>query len=62
MGDPETLNVAIGLRTNGTIDSALGLEVESAMEMVGSELTEVAGESDGKVKWGHKLLCLYGGE
>lgn len=62
MGDAEALDVAIGLCTNGTVDGALGLEVKSAMEVVGAEFTKVAGEGDGEIEWGHELLCLNGGK
>ena len=49
----------VGQSTHGFADGPAGLEVQSAMKMVGTYLTEVTGEDDRKIKRGSKRRRLH---
>ena len=50
VGDTDTRNISVRQRTYRFAYGATGLEIQSAMKMVGTYLAKVTGENDGKIK------------
>ena len=59
VGDTDTRNISVRQRTYRFAYGATGLEIQSAMKMVGTYLAKVTGENDRKIKRRSEgsLLC-----
>ena len=60
VGDTDTRNISVRQRTYRFAYGATGLEIQSAMKMVGTYLAKVTGENDGKIKRRDEggLVCI----
>ena len=60
VGNADTRNISVGQSAYRLAYGSTGLEIQSAMKMVGTYLAEVTGESDGKIKRRDEggLVCI----
>ena len=59
IGDANTGNISVGERTYRFANDTLSLEIEPSMKMVSPDFSEVAAQSQCKVKWRNKSSLLH---